>query len=115
MREDEIMLALELCTSRDTALCKGCPLFGDVWCRETLSKNALYLINQKNAENERLQKYNTDMAFKHYNDGMKEFAERLKGKVHNYYPSIDSYCVSRKVVLIADIDNLLGEMRIGNG
>lgn len=30
------------------------------------------------AEIERLQKYNTDVAFKHYNDGIKEFAERLK-------------------------------------
>ena len=40
---------------------------------------------------------------------VKEFAERLKKKVHNYYPSIDSYCMSRHVILIQDIDELLKE------
>ena len=38
---------------------------------------------------------------------IKEFAERLKKKVHNYYPSIDSYCTSRHVILVKDIDELL--------
>lgn len=41
---------------------------------------------------------------------IKEFAEMLKAKCHNYYPSIDSYCVSRKVVLLKDIDELVKEM-----
>ena len=39
----------------------------------------------------------------------KEFAEKLKKKVHNYYPSIDSYCTSRHVILVKDIDELLKE------
>lgn len=39
----------------------------------------------------------------------KEFAEKLKKKVHNYYPSIDSYCTSRQVILVKDIDELLKE------
>ena len=39
----------------------------------------------------------------------KEFAEKLKEKVHNYYPSIDSYCTSRHVILVKDIDELLKE------
>lgn len=40
---------------------------------------------------------------------VKEFAEKLKKKVHNYYPSIDSYCISRHVILVKDIDELLKE------
>lgn len=40
---------------------------------------------------------------------VKEFAEELKKKVHNYYPSIDSYCTSRHVILVKDIDELLKE------
>ena len=33
----------------------------------------------------------------------------LKKKTHNYYPSIDSYCLSKQVVLVRDIDKLLEE------
>lgn len=40
---------------------------------------------------------------------VKEFAEKLKKKVHNYYPSIDSYCTSKHVILVKDIDELLKE------
>lgn len=41
---------------------------------------------------------------------VKEFSEKLKKKVHNYYPSIDSYCMSRHVILVQDIDELLKEI-----
>ena len=34
----------------------------------------------------------------------------LKKKTHNYYPSIDSYCLSQHVVLVRDIDELLEEV-----
>lgn len=34
---------------------------------------------------------------------------KLKTQTHNYYPSIDSYCVSQHVVLVNDIDKLLEE------
>lgn len=40
---------------------------------------------------------------------VKEFAAKLKKNTHNYYPSIDSYCCSRHVVLVKDIDELLKE------
>lgn len=40
---------------------------------------------------------------------VKEFVEKLGKKVHNYYPSIDSYCMSRHVILVKDIDELLKE------
>ncbi len=34
----------------------------------------------------------------------------LKKKTHNYYPSIDSYCISQHVVLVSDIDKLIAEV-----
>lgn len=40
---------------------------------------------------------------------VKEFAEKLKMKTHNYSPSIDSYCISKKAVLVSEIDELLKE------
>lgn len=42
-------------------------------------------------------------------NAVREFAEKLEKKVHNYYPSIDSYCTSRHVILVKDIDELLKE------
>lgn len=35
---------------------------------------------------------------------------KLKKKTHNYYPSIDSYCVSQHIVLVRDIDELIKEV-----
>ena len=51
-------------------------------------KSSLDLINRQRAEIERLKKYNIEVAYKHYNDGIKEFAERLK---ENITKSIDNY------------------------
>lgn len=34
----------------------------------------------------------------------------LKKKTHNYYPSIDSYCVSQHIVLVRDINELIKEI-----
>ena len=35
----------------------------------------------------------------------------LKKKTHNYYPSIDSYCISQHIVLVRDIDELIKEVQ----
>lgn len=40
---------------------------------------------------------------------VREFAEELKGRCHNYYPSIDHYCCSVKAVSVKDINELLKE------
>ena len=42
---------------------------------------------------------------------IEEFVEKLKKKVHNYYPSIDCYCTSKHVILVKDIDELLKEYK----
>lgn len=59
------------------------------------------------AEIERLQKHNTEMAFKHHRDGAKEFAERLKQKAY-----LDDGVTGFQDLIIdaADIDNLLKEL-----
>lgn len=36
---------------------------------------------------------------------------KLKTQTHNYYPSIDSYCVSQHVVLVKDIDKMIVEVQ----
>ena len=47
-------------------------------------------------------------------NAVKEFAENLKEKCHNYYPSIDHYCCSEKAVNVKDIDELLKEYETVN-
>lgn len=63
-------------------------------------------INRQKAEIGRLQKHNTEMARKHYQDGkteaVKEFAERAKAKAYT-----NSYC--NEVVLVSEIDKLVKE------
>lgn len=39
-----------------------------------------------------------------------DILNELKTKTHNYYPSIDSYCISQHVVLVKDIDELFVEV-----
>ena len=127
MTDNEIIKALEICGNIDVS-CKRCVFANCELCRVKLAENAFILINRHQAEKEaliagqetmskyieeqqaeieRLQKYNTDVAFKHYNDGIKEFVERLKGnadvllvgKNGNYYSVSDK-----------DINNLVKEM-----
>lgn len=42
-----------------------------------------------------------------------DMLNKLKKKTHNYYPSIDSYCISQHVVLVRDIDELIKEVENG--
>ena len=65
---------------------------------------------KQKAEIERLQKYNTDVAFKHYNDGVKEFAERLKKKQFCFGTLRGGKLVSRYAVDVSDIDKAYEEM-----
>lgn len=43
------------------------------------------------------------------NSAVRDFAEKLKKKCRNFYPSIDYYCCSEKAVKLSDIDELLKE------
>lgn len=85
MTDNEIIKALECCSS-DDANCDDCPAnkycTNDDFC---LTGAILDLIKRQQAEIERLKRYNTDVAYKHYNDGIKEFAERLKKRLDRKY------------------------------
>lgn len=81
MNDNYIIKALECCAVEHN--CNGC--FCNVpesaysaQCIDKIMHASLDLINRQKAEIERQQKYNTNVAFKHYNDAIKEFAERLK-------------------------------------
>lgn len=104
MTDNEIIKALECCKS-SVASCEECPMYvkGVICHGYELNKKALALIISQQAEIERLQKYNTDVAYKHRNDGIKEFAERLKDKSltkWDYHDAVD----------IEEIDDLVREM-----
>ena len=81
-------------------------------------------IDVLKAENEKLKMYNDKLCQgiywgngKQFSNAIeqekehtvKEFAEKLKERCHNYYPSIDHYCCSQKAVNVKDIDELLQE------
>ena len=97
MTDNEMIKALECCGLE--YYCIECPLNRTQKCIPKMSENALSFINRQKAEIERLQKYNTDVAHKHYRDGIKEFAERLKEKRGTMCELWDR-----------DIDNLVKEM-----
>ena len=42
----------------------------------------------------------------------REILKTLYKKTHNYYPSIDSYCVSKKVILVKDLEEACREYGI---
>ena len=79
MTDNEIIKALKCCKS-SVASCEECPMHveGVICHGYELNRKALDLIKRQRAEIERLKRYNTEVAYKHYNDGIKEFAERLK-------------------------------------
>lgn len=85
MTDKDIIKALECCTKGED--CKHCPLKEELpYCSDDIMVDAaLDLINRQQAEIERLKKHNTEVAYKHYNDGIKEFAERLKSLVNQHH------------------------------
>jgi hypothetical protein len=52
MLEKDTKKALECCGVKKS--CIGCPYNGKAFCQDTLCKDALTLINRKNAENEKV-------------------------------------------------------------
>ena len=50
MKPEDVMRALEQCGGLIDGLCKNCPLEADNYCNENLSKYALALLREKDAE-----------------------------------------------------------------
>ena len=66
-------------------------------------------IDRLKEENERFENNMKSVLEIEKKQAVKEFAEILKRKLHNYYPGIDQYCCSVKAVNANDIDELLKE------
>ena len=118
MTDNEIIKGLECCRGVG---CKSCPFnVNNAICISYLIEDVLDLINRQKGEIERLKKYNTDVAFKHYNDGkaeaIKEFAERLKQELQEKkykYVTDTNYSKTCNAVIdscVVCIDNLVKEM-----
>lgn len=121
MTDNDIIKALECCGIKTD--CKGCYFdtheSEDICAREIV-KNAFDLINHQKEEIEFLRKTigeNTKKALdvtleeieKSRVEAIKEFAKRLKEKS---YKTIRNYGLTKDVVEVCDIDNLVKEMAV---
>lgn len=78
-----------------------------------------YFENAARSFAQELKKYETQIANlkadfnslqESYKQAQIDVLNELKKKTHNYYPSIDSYCISQHIVLVRDIDELIEEI-----
>lgn len=125
MTKDEIKKALEIC-AQDSLDCGSC-CYSDNYtnCVMRLKDDALNLITEQENEIDqlknsyaRLQKLFAQYQMASDKEIMAQrkrvkidVLNELKKKTHNYYPSIDSYCISQHVVLVRDIDELIKEVQ----
>ena len=114
---EDIISSLEVIAT--TCNCNECKIRSGRWgncnCSETTANAALDLINHQKAEIDRLKEWeNLLKAEKHSlikAEAIKEFAERLKEKS---YKTIRNYGLTKDVVEVYDIDNLIKEMENEN-
>ena len=115
--DKDIISSLEVIAT--TCNCNECKIRSGKWgtcnCSETTANAALDLINRQKAEIERLRGstiVNNIMESQRIKreakaEAYKEFAERLKEKS---FKTIRNYGLTKDVVEVCDIDNLLKEM-----
>lgn len=102
MKIDELLIEFDEMGFVPTTLCENPDEYASEWKKQLIAE-----IERLKAENEK--RLTCDFVKTAQKQAVKEFAKKLKEKVHNYYPSIDSYCTSRHVILVKDIDELLKE------
>lgn len=127
MTDNEIVKALEYCFTNDwnRTKCDKCKFYtGTTQCVEDLKSASIYLIKRQQAEIERLKcemgkllpkdcAYTVQMEVSNKletqirSEAVKEFAERLKEKS---FKTIRNYGLTKDVVEVCDIDNLVKEM-----
>lgn len=115
--DKDIISSLEVIAT--TCNCNECKIRSGRWgtcnCSETTANAALDLINRQKAEIERLRGstiVNNIMESQRIKreakaEAIKEFAEKLKEKS---FQSFGNYGITRDVVEVCDIDNLIKEM-----
>lgn len=120
MTKDEIKKALECCSNPSISYCKDCPYANcgkfDC-CNGKMCKDALNLINEQEKSIQvaqdsilSLAQQNQEYREQQVKQAKIDVLNEAKNKTHNYYPSIDSYCISQHVVLVRDIDKLIKEV-----
>lgn len=121
MTEDQVKKALEICSTEGTS-CEDCPCFVShklSKCRQAL-KDALEIINNKDAEIEALQ-HNYEAMAKHalilcqsnYEKGIKDFTEKLNGYVVEAIVTDEPQKTVR--ILLADNIEILKREMMGDG
>ena len=112
--DKDIISSLEVIAT--TCNCNECKIRSGKWgtcnCSETTANAALDLINRQKAEIERLRgstivNNNIMESQRIKREAIKEFAKRLKEKS---YKTIRNYGLTKDVVEVCDIDNLVKEM-----
>lgn len=120
MTKDEIKKALKCCSNPSISYCKDCPYANcgkfDC-CNGKMCKDALNLITEQEKSIQvaqdsilSLAQQNQEYREQQVKQAKIDVLNELKKKTHNYYPSIDSYCISQHVVLVRDIDELIEEI-----
>lgn len=112
LTDNEVVKALECVASDKDVLCKGCS-YNKYYlnqCHKENAKDAIALINRQKAEIERLEKESSEFAKRFYKDGVKEFAERLKGKAVTHNCRFKGVVYDIAAVKVEEIDNLVKEM-----
>ena len=111
LTDEEIISSLEVIAT--TGNCEECKIRNCKWgtcnCSQITANAALELINRQKDEIERLKEFivetrRCDKEIK--SEAVKEFAEKLKEKS---FKTIRNYGLTKDVVEICDIDNLLKE------
>ena len=110
LKDNEIKKALECCGVDNN--CSKCPYYKndkpqDPKCLKKSIQSALGYINRLEAENERLSKITRPLIAEIKAEAYTEFAERLKEKS---FETLRNYGLTKDVVEVCDIDNLLKEI-----
>lgn len=126
MTNEEIKKGLYICAVDSDDPCGSCPLYEASQCYNDLKLEARGLIIEQEKEIARLQEKlkavllsidtvkemntmcNVEAQIK---QAKIDVLNKLKTQTHNYYPSIDCYCVSQHVVLVRDIDKMIAEVQ----
>lgn len=118
MTNEEIKKGLEVCAIDSDDPCGSCPFYDAPQCYNDLKLEARDLIIKQEKEIARLQEKLKSVLFviemsdidAQIRQAKIDVLNKLKTQTHNYYPSIDSYCVSQHVVLVKDIDKMIAEV-----
>ena len=122
MTDKEIIKALECCYRKGGTPCRDCPFNEFEDCNDVLMADYVFnLINRQQEEIDNLREHLKRVCAERdarictnnfiKSEAVKEFAERLKEKS---FKTIRNYGLTKDVVEVCDIDNIVKEM-VGEG